>query len=49
MVDGCNMKKPNDIDKNTWEKMEEFTKGWGYMIIYLAIFCIVLLMMKDIG
>tara|TARA_R110002020_G_scaffold78950_5_gene198227 strand:- start:1077 stop:1208 length:132 start_codon:yes stop_codon:yes gene_type:complete len=43
------MKKPDDIDKNTWEKMEEFTKGWGYLIGYLAVIFVVLLMIKDIA
>ena len=49
VVDGCNMKKPNDVDKNTWEKMEEFTKGWGYLIGYLAVIFVVLLMIKDLA
>tara|TARA_R110000751_G_scaffold43792_1_gene100760 strand:- start:492 stop:638 length:147 start_codon:yes stop_codon:yes gene_type:complete len=38
---------PNDIDKNSWDKMVEFTEEFGYMILYLSIFCIVLMMIKD--
>jgi hypothetical protein len=48
---GIDMKKdkrmPNDIDKNSWDKMVEFTEEFGYMILYLSIFCIVLMMIKD--
>jgi hypothetical protein len=39
---------PNDIDKNSWDEMVEFAEGFGYMILYLSIFCIVLLMIKDV-
>ncbi len=39
---------PSGVDKNTWEKMVEFTEGFGYMIVYLAVITIVLLMIKDI-
>ena len=49
---GIDMKKdkriPNDIDKNSWDKMVDFTMGFGYMILYLSVFSIVLLMLKDI-
>ena len=39
---------PSDIDKSSWDKMVDFTLGFGYMILYLSIFGIVLLMLKDI-
>ena len=39
---------PSELDKNSWDKMVDFTLGFGYMILYLAIFSIVLLMIKDI-
>ena len=39
---------PSEIDRNSWDKMVDFTLGFGYMILYLAIFSIVLLMIKDI-
>tara|TARA_R110000824_G_scaffold100593_1_gene239144 strand:+ start:365 stop:514 length:150 start_codon:yes stop_codon:yes gene_type:complete len=39
---------PKDIDKKSWDRMVEFTEGFGYMILYLSIFCIILLMIKDI-
>ena len=50
---GIYMKKdnkdyPKDIDKKSWDRMVEFTEGFGYMILYLSIFCIILLMIKDI-
>ena len=41
-------KIPNDIDESSWDKMVDFTLGFGYMILYLSIFGIVLLMLKDI-
>ena len=49
---GIYMKKdkkiPSGIDESSWDKMVDFTLGFGYMILYLAIFSIVLLMIKDI-
>ena len=39
---------PSDMDKSYWDKMVDFTLGFGYMILYLSIFSIVLLMIKDI-
>ena len=49
---GIYMKKdkkiPNDIGESSWDKMVDFTLGFGYMILYLSIFGIVLLMLKDI-
>jgi len=49
---GIYMKKdkgiPSELDKNSWDKMVDFTEGFGYMILYLSIFCIVLLMIKDV-
>ena len=49
---GIYMKKdkgiPSELDKDSWDKMVDFTLGFGYMILYLSIFSIVLLMIKDI-
>ena len=49
---GIYMKKdkgiPSELDKDSWDKMVDFTLGFGYMILYLSIFGIVLLMIKDI-
>ena len=49
---GIYMKKdkgiPSELDKDSWDKMVDFTLGFGYMILYLSIFGIVLLMLKDI-
>ena len=42
------MTYPKDINKKLWDKMVDFTLGFGYMILYLYIFGIVLLMLKDI-
>ena len=41
-------KMPSDLDGRSWNKMVDFTKGYGYMILYLSIFTIILLMIKDI-
>jgi hypothetical protein len=49
---GIYMKKdkgiPSEMDKSSWDKMVDFTLGFGYMILYLSIFSIILLMIKDI-
>ena len=49
---GIYMKKdkgiPSELNKDSWDKMVDFTLGFGYMILYLSIFGIVLLMLKDI-
>ena len=42
------MKYPKDIDKKSWDIMEEHTLGWLYMIGYLAVIGVVLLMTKDV-
>ena len=42
------MKYPKDINKYVWDKMVNYTKGWGYMILFLAIFCIIMLIIKDV-
>jgi hypothetical protein len=39
---------PSDMDESSWDKMIEFTKGYGYMILYLSVFCIILMIIKDI-
>ena len=39
---------PSEMDRNSWDKMVEFTEGFGYMILYLSIFGVVLLMIKDV-
>ena len=41
-------KIPSDLDDGSWNKMIDFTQGYGYMILYLSIFTIVLLMIRDI-
>jgi hypothetical protein len=40
--------KYNDIDENLWDKMVKFTEGFGYMILYLSIFIVILMMIKDV-
>ena len=49
---GIDMKKdkglPSELDKDSWDKMVDFTEEFGHMILYLSIFCVVLLMIKDI-
>jgi len=45
---GIDMKYPKDIDNKTWDKMVEHTMGWLYMMGYLAVICVVLLMIKDV-
>ena len=41
------MKKyPKDIDHDTWDIMVEHTMGWVYMIGYIAVICIVFMMIK---
>ena len=42
------MKYPKDIDKIIWDKMVNYTKDWGYMVLYLAVFCIILMIIRDI-
>jgi len=43
------MKKyPDDIDKHSWNIMEEYTIGWLYMIGYVAVIGIVLMVIKDV-
>jgi len=42
------MRYPKDIDNKTWDKMVEHTIGWLYMMGYLAVICVVLLMIKDV-
>jgi hypothetical protein len=42
------VKYPKGINKNVWDKMVNYTKDWGYMILFLAVFCIIMLMLKDV-
>ena len=43
------MKKyPKDINHNTWDIMVEHTMSWVYMIGYIAVICIVFMMIKDV-
>ena len=43
------MKKyPKDIDKHSWDIMEEYTTNWLYMIGYLAVISVVLIIIKDV-
>ena len=48
---GIYMKKdkgiPSEMDKSSWDKMVDFTEEFGHMILYLSVFCIVLMMIKD--
>ena len=40
---------PSEIDRNSWDKMVDFTEEFGHMILYLSIFCTVLMIInKDI-
>jgi hypothetical protein len=41
-------KIPSEMDESSWDKMVDFTKGYAYMILYLAVFTIILLMIKDV-
>ena len=40
--------KPKGIEKKQWDIMVKYTEGFGYMILYLSILCIVFLMIQDI-
>jgi hypothetical protein len=42
------MKYPKDIAHTVWDKMVNYAKDWGYMILFLAVFCIIILMLKDV-
>ena len=42
------MKYPKDISKDVWDKMVNYTKYWGYMVLFLAVFIIIMLMLKDV-
>ena len=40
---------PSELNKDFWDKMVDFTEEFGHMILYLSIFCIVLMIInKDI-
>jgi len=40
---------PSELDKDSWDKMVDFTEEFGHMILYLSVFCIVLMIInKDI-
>ena len=40
---------PSELDKDSWDKMVDFTEEFGHMILYLSIFCTVLMIInKDI-
>tara|TARA_R100001530_G_C4262825_1_gene140984 strand:+ start:357 stop:530 length:174 start_codon:yes stop_codon:yes gene_type:complete len=47
-IDDVDMRYPKDIDNKTWDKMVEHTMGWLYMMGYLAVICVVLLIIKDV-
>ena len=36
------------ISKKKWIIMTEFTVGFGYLILYLSIICIIFLMIRDV-
>ena len=42
------MKKEKKIPKKQWDKMVEYTEGFGYMILYLSILCIVFLIIRNV-
>ena len=42
------MKYPKGIGKDVWDKMVSYTKYWGYMVLFLAVFIIIMLMLKDV-
>ena len=42
------MKYPKDISKDVWDKMVNYAKDWGYMVLFLAVFLIIILMLKDV-
>jgi len=42
------MKYPKDIDKKSWDKMVEYACGFLTMLFFLAVICIVLMMIKDV-
>tara|TARA_R110000751_G_scaffold190013_1_gene295911 strand:+ start:175 stop:324 length:150 start_codon:yes stop_codon:yes gene_type:complete len=37
---------PSEIDRNSWDKMVDFTEEFGHMILYLSVFCIVLMIIN---
>ena len=36
------------MTEKQWKIMKDYTKGFGYMILYLSIICIIFLMLKDV-
>jgi hypothetical protein len=36
------------MTEKQWKIMKNYTKGFGYMILYLSIICIIFLMLKDV-
>ena len=42
------MKYPKDIDKKSWDKMVEYTCHFMIMLFFLAVICIVFMMIKDV-
>tara|TARA_R110002051_G_scaffold133375_1_gene206730 strand:+ start:1588 stop:1719 length:132 start_codon:yes stop_codon:yes gene_type:complete len=42
------MSKKQQLTPEQWDIMVEYTKGFLYMIGYLAVICIVLMIIKDV-
>ena len=45
------MKYPKDIDKKSWDKMVEYAENWKWivqMLFFVAVICVVLMMVKDV-
>jgi len=43
-----NKKYPEDIDKKSWDTMVEYTCYFLTLLFFLAVICIVLMMIKDV-
>jgi len=42
------VKYPKDIDKKSWDIMFEYACGFGIMLFFLAVVCVVFMMIKDV-
>jgi len=42
------MKYPDDIDKKSWDKMVEYTCHTLILLFFVAMVCIVFMMIKDV-
>ena len=39
---------PSELDKDSWDKMVDFTEEFRHMILYLSLFCIVLMIINKV-